>query len=186
MAGPNPFRAPGAWSSLSFLGKTTVTIPGIITKIDGHDRIESWVVQKAQNASYATTVWRGALLNESIKIDVTLFDASSFAEYEAARTVLQPKPPKKNTTNLIGETQVWNVLNAALNWAGITQVGVRSMGTPRANKDLSWTCTIDLIQYRKPHIAPVGPPPAPKAKVETENDRLAKEVEKAAAELKKP
>jgi hypothetical protein len=186
--GPNPFTHPKDWSRLTFFGKLpggVVRLPGIITKIDGHDPIELWNVQKAQNSSYATTVWRGRLLNESIKIDIVLADVAAFDAYQIAKDRLQPKPPKNvDATSAAlggstGNVQVWNVQNGALNFGGITRVGVRSVGTPRAQKDLSWTAQIDLIQYRPRVIAKVGPPAPPKQHKETENDRLAKELQDA-------
>lgn len=188
MAGPNPFTLPKAWSTLTFFGKLpggVVRLPGSITKIEGHDVTELWIVQKAQNSSFATTIWRGQLLRESIKLDLVIPDAATFAAYEAARDRLQPKPPKAIDAvsaalgGSVGNVQVWNVVNAALNWGKITRVGVRSIGTPRSQKDLSWTAQVDLIQYRPRVIAKVGPPDPPKQHTETENDRLAKEVQDA-------
>ncbi len=182
----NPFTNPKAWSTLTFFGKLpggVVRLPGIITKIEGHDPFEMWIVQKAQNSSFATTVWRGRLLNESIKIDLTIPDAATFDAYQAAKERLQPKPPKETGAaalgGSVGNVQVWNVQNAALNFGGIVRVAIRSVGTPRAQKDLSWTAQVDLIQYRPRVIAKVGPPAPPKQHTETENDRLAKQLQNA-------
>lgn len=190
MALSNAFTAPKTWGKMSFLGKLpggVVLVPGIIKKIEGHDAVEQWIVQKALAASYATTVWRGRLLAESIKIDLTLADAADFEAYIDVKERMQPKPPKAADVESavlggsIGNVQVWIVVNAAMNFAGITEVAVRSIGTPRAQPDLSWDATIDLIQYRKRVISKVGPPDPPKQHAETENDRLAKEVDNLAA-----
>ncbi len=176
MSGPNPFIFPSAWSTITLIGKgKQIIIPGIISAIDGHDAEELWIVQKANNSSWAATIWRGRLLNESIKIDLTIADSGSFSDYEAAKNLLQPKPPAGSSPGSflfpIGKMPTWTVVNAALNWGGITKVGVRSMGTPRAQKDLSWTAKVNLIQYRQAQLAKVGPPDPPKA--DTENDRKA-------------
>lgn len=190
MPSTNPFLNPKSWAKMSFLGKLpggVVLVPGIIKKIDGHDPTELWIVQKAQNSSFATTVWRGRQLNESIKVDLTLADAADFEAYVDLKERMQPKPPKAPDVESvvlggsIGNVQVWNVINGALNFAGISRVAVRSIGVPRAQPDLSWDATIDLIQYRPRVIAKVGPPEPPKQHAETENDRLAKEVDNLAA-----
>lgn len=191
MPGANPFSDPKTWSTITFFGKRpggVVRVPGVIQKIDGHDVNEMWIVQKAQNSSFATTVWRGRLLNEEISIEVALFDQATFEAYESVRERMQPKPPKNVDTVValagsLGSVQVWNVVNGALNFAKITRVGVRSIGTPRAQKDLSWLATIKLIQYRPRLISKVGPPDPPKQ--ESENDRLAKELDEAIKEAKR-
>lgn len=192
MPGANPFTNPSAWNKITFFGKLpggVVRVPGVIIDIDGHDPVELWIVQKAQNSSFATTVWRGRLLNESIKIKLKIPDAVTFDAYQIARDRLQPKPPKSVDAvsaalgGSVGNVQVWNVVNGAFNFAQITRVSIRSVGVPRAQKDLSWDATIDLIQYRPRVVAKVGPPDPPKAK--SENDLLAEQLDKVIKQAKK-
>lgn len=182
MSAPNPFLLPRAWSTLKFQGKTsaTVTLGGTVQTINGHDPTELWVVQKAQNTSFAVTIWRGRMLNESIKIELILTDAAAFTAYTNARDLLQPKPPAPGSPF---KQPVWTVINGALNWGGITRVGIRSIGAPRAQKDLGYAATIDLIQYRPQVISAVGPPDPPK--VETENDRKAARLKDAITKARK-
>jgi hypothetical protein len=190
MPGPNPFTNPKAWSTMTFFGKRpggVVRVPGVIESIDGHDVKEMWIVQKAQNSSFAVTIWRGRLLNEEIPVVVRLVDSAAFDAYESMRDRMQPKPPKNADTiaqlgGALGSVQIWNVVNGALNFAKINRVGVRSIGTPRAQRDLSWQATINLIQYRPRIVSKVGPPDPPKQ--ESENDRLAKELDDAIKEAK--
>ncbi len=187
MSVPNPFIFPSAWSTITLIGTgKQVIIPGIISAIDGHDAEELWIVQKANNSSWATTIWRGRLLCESIKIDLTIADRGSFSDYEAAKDLLQPKPPAGQNPGSflfpVSGQPTWTVVNAALNWGGITKVGIRSMGTPRSQKDLSWTAKVNLIQFRPSSRAKVGPPdpPAPL----TENGRKAERTKVLMARAK--
>jgi len=169
----NPLNQPQDWSRLIFTGKSgTVTVPGIVVSIDGHDVTDLWVVQKPQDSSWAVTVWRGRLLNESIKVEILLTSPSDYDSYVVVRDLLQPKPfTAANAAN----QPTWDVINGALAFAKITRVGIRSIGTPRAQPDLSWRAVIDLIQYRPIQVSKVGPPDPPKKK--TENDLKADQLQ---------
>jgi len=166
----NPYRGSDPWSRC-VLSSSSVNIemPGAIFDIKGHDRVEYWWVMKAPNTAFAATVWRGTLLNESIKISFHLPTEEAFDLWSHARIVLQPKP---NDT-------VWTIACPAVNWGGITQVGIKSVGTPAPAAGLSWDAILEVIEYRKPTPIKAGPPDPPKQKSQLaqENDALATETQ---------
>jgi len=166
----NPYRDAYLWNRcLMSWGSTLLMLPGLIFNIQGNDRIEYWWVQKAPNTAFAVTVWRGTQLCESIKISFHLAGEAQFDAWSQARVVLQPKPTDT----------VWNIACPSVNWGGVTQVGVKCVGTPKPVAGLSWDATIELIEYRKPVPIEAGPPDPPKQKSELaqENDRLAAETQ---------
>jgi hypothetical protein len=180
MSAPNPFTLPRTWSTLTFFGKAgTVRLPGLVKEIDGHDATELWVVQKGQNFSWATTIWRGRLLREGIKIKVQIPDQATFDAYQIAAGRLQPKPPAAGGTF---KQVSWYIVNGALNFAGITRVGIRSIGTPRIQANLGQIAVVDLIEFRPPVLSPVGPPDPPKQL--TENDLKAQKVAELTKKIK--
>ncbi len=159
------------WGKLSLIVSGQIyDVPGIIERIEGCDRVQVWVVQKGINASFAFTIWRGAQLCESVKLTFRFVDA---AERDAYIQMGQNLSPVWGQQKPISSMPV----NAAFAAAGVTRVGIRSWGlAPSPAPGLSWTTTMDLIEYRKAVPAPVGPADPPKK--ESENDKLQKEFDR--------
>jgi hypothetical protein len=168
----NPYEAPKAWGTITIGG---VRVPGIILSIDGAEKPEEWIIQKGLYVSHAVSIWRGTKLAESIKILMNLYNAVEFNKYHDVKNVLRPK--------LGGKPPALPIVNAGINFGGITRVSVRLPGTPKPAEGLSWTAEIDLIEFNPPRQAPVGPADPPKTK--TENDLLAEELAGAVAHARK-
>lgn len=162
----NPYDAPKEWGTITVGG---VLIPGVIISIDGAEKPEEWIIQKGLDVSHAVTVWRGTKLAESIKILINLYNRAEFNKYHDVKNVLRPKLGRKPPS--------LGIVNAGINFGGITRVSVRLPGTPKPATGLSWTAEIDLIEFNPPQQAKVGPADPPKAK--TENDVLAEELGEA-------
>ncbi len=174
-AGINPFTPHGGghydgWGKFTFIGarNRSITLPGVVTSVDGHDRVSVWAMQKGLGASFGVAVWRGHLSCESIKVTSILTLPEHFVAYDELRK-LTPLPSDV-------QYQSFGVVNPALNWAGITRCGFRTLGTPRALPSLGWSVTLDLIEVRVPRSVKVGPPD--KDKPETANGLKAIEVGK--------
>jgi hypothetical protein len=128
------------------------------------------------SVSNAVSVWRGRQLAESIKIKTILWDRESVDLAYDFERMLNPKPGRK--------PPVLTIVNAHVNFARITRVARRNTIPPKWIKQGNfWVYEIELCEYNPVKLAPVGPAEAPKA--ETENDRLAKQVQKLAAEAAK-
>lgn len=168
----NPYVSWKEWGTITIGG---VRVPGIIVSIDGHEKPEEWIIQKGLYVSHAVAVWRGTKLAESIKILTNLFNRAEFDKYHDVKTTLRPK--------LGGKPPALPIVNAAINFGGITRVSVRLPGTPKAAQGLSWTAEIDLIEFNPPRQAPVGPADPPKTK--SENDILADQLAEAVAQARK-
>lgn len=168
----NPYRSFKEWGQITVGG---VLIPGIIISIDGHEKPEEWIFQKGLEVSHAVSIWRGTKLAESIKVLTNLYNEAEFDKYTDFSKVLRPKIGKKPPSLAI--------VNAAINFGGITRVSVRLPGTPKPAKGLSWTAEIDLAEFNPPRLAKVGPADPPKAK--TENDLLAEELAATVAQARK-
>ena len=172
----NPYRDSSAWNRCSFASKGKLFyLPGLVASVEGNDRIEKWFVQKAPNVAYAVTVWRGTELCESIKITCHLPTEGDFDQWSEMRRFLQPGP--QNT--------VWYITFPPLNFAGLTRVGIRKVGTPRAAPGLSWDATIELIEYRPAQKIVAGPPDPPKIKSQLaqENDALASSIDNLSRQI---
>lgn len=177
MAGTPPTRLnaydfPKEWGTITVAG---VLVPGIVLSIDGHEKPEEWIIQKGIEVSHAVTVWRGTKLAESIKVVTNLYNRAEFNKYLDFAKVVRPKIGKKPPSLAI--------VNAAINFSGITRVSIRLPGPPKPAKGLSWTAEIDLIEFNPPRLAKVGPADPPKAK--TENDILADQLAEAVAQARK-
>lgn len=159
----NPYRDPGPWGTVTIGG---VKIPGVILSISGHVKIEEWAVQKGISVSNAVTVWRGTQLAEGIKIVTNLHDEESFDAWTDVRDVLAPKLGSKPPS--------LQVVNAAINWAGISRVSRKYVMPADPAPGLSWTGELLVIEFRQPKQVKVGPADPPKAK--TENDILADQL----------
>jgi hypothetical protein len=168
----NPYDSFKEWGRITVGG---VLIPGVITSIDGHEKPEEWIIQKGIEVSHAVTVWRGTKLAESIKIVTNLYNRAEFDKYYDVAIALRPKLGRKPPS--------LGIVNAAINFSGITRVSVRLPGPPKPAPGLSWTAEIDLIEFNPPRLAKVGPADPPKSK--TENDLLAEELAGAVAQARK-
>jgi hypothetical protein len=168
----NPYVSPGEWGTITVGG---VRIPGVILSIDGHEKPEEWIIQKGIEVSHAVTLWRGTKLAESIKIVTNLHNRAEFDKYHDVAIALRPKIGKKPPS--------LSIVNAAINFSGITRVSVRLPGPPKPAAGLSWTAEIDLIEFNPPRLAKVGPADPPKTK--TENDILADQLAEAVAQARK-
>lgn len=168
----NPYLSWKEWGLVTVGG---VLIPGIILSIDGHEKPEEWIIQKGIEVSHAVTVWRGTKLAESIKIVTNLFNRAEFDKYYDFANVVRPKIGKKPPS--------LSIVNAAINFSGITRVSIRLPGPPKPAPGLSWTAQIDLCEFNPPRLAKVGPADPPKAK--TENDILADQLAEAVAQARK-
>jgi hypothetical protein len=168
----NPYESFKEWGTITVGG---VLIPGIIVSIDGHEKPEEWIIQKGIEVSHAVTIWRGTKLAESIKVVTNLHNRVEFNKYYDVVSVLRPKIGKKPPS--------LSIVNAAINFSGITRVSVRLPGPPKPAVGLSWTAEIDLIEFNPPRLAKVGPADPPKAK--TENDILADQLAEAVAQARK-
>lgn len=169
---PNPYRAPKEWGTVIIGG---VLIPGVVLSIDGAEKPEEWVIQKGLYVSHAVTIWRGTKLAESIKILMNLHNEVEFDKYHDVKNVLRPK--------LGGKPPALPIVNAGINFGGITRVSVRLPGTPKPASGLSWTAEIDVIEFNPPRQAPVGPADPPKTK--SENDILAEQLAEVTAQARK-
>lgn len=168
----NPYVSPKDWGDVIIGG---VKIPGIILSIDGHEKPEEWIIQKGIEVSHSITVWRGTKLAESIKIVTNLYNRAEFDKYYDVATVLRPKLGKKPPS--------LSIVNAAINFSGITRVSCRNPGPPKPAAGLSWTAEIDVIEFNPPRLAKVGPADPPKTK--TENDVLADQLAEVVAQARK-
>lgn len=159
----NPYDFPDLWGRAIIGGQY---VPGIIENIEGVDKPERWIVQQGMTVSNAFTIWRGQKLAEHPKITVRLINREQFNAAIAFRDLLRPKGGRR--------PPVYYISNGFFNWSGITRVSVQNIGYPSpVGYGLSWRWVIELIEFNKPKMIPVGPPDAPKG--ETENDRLQKE-----------
>lgn len=168
----NPYVAPKEWGTITIGG---VLVPGVVESVDGDEKPEEWIIQKGIEVSHAVTVWRGTKLAESIKVVINLPNRVAFDRYHDVKNVLRPKLGKRPPS--------LSIVNAGINFGGITRVSVRLPGTPKPAEGLSWRAQIDLIEYNPPRLAAVGPADPPKTK--TENDILAEELAVAVAQARK-
>ncbi len=151
----NPFVDPGPWGKVIIGG---LTLPGIVKSIDGAERPEEWLIQKAISVSGAVAVWRGTQLAESIKILLELPKRAAFDGYYDVRDTLRPKIGKKPPAH--------SIVNAGINFSGITRVSCRNVGMPKWVKQGGyWSGEIDLVQYSPPRTIAAGTvvPPKPTA-----------------------
>jgi len=168
----NPYVSFREWGTVTLGG---VLVPGIVVSIDGHEKPEEWIIQKGIEVSHAVTVWRGTKLAESIKIVTNLYNRAEFDKYYDVAVALRPKLGKKPPS--------LGIVNAAINFSGITRISCRTVGPPKPAPGLSWTAEIDVIEFNPPRLAKVGPADPPKAK--TENDVLAEELAGSIAQARK-
>jgi hypothetical protein len=155
---PNPYRDNYPFGHLQIGG---VEMPGIITSVDGAEKVETWVFQKGLAANNAVSIWRGRGLAENIEIVCRVFDEKSFDACYTVRDALRPnwkRPP------------VLPILNGALNFNRITRVALKNLVPPKPAPGLSWEYKIVVVEYNPMRPVPVGPADPPKAI--TENDRL--------------
>lgn len=142
----NPYIDTFEWGFVS-IGDNPV--PGVITSIDGASKPEEWSVQKGTAASNATTVWKGTKLAEKITITTNLFDVLQVDSYYVLRDQLRPKLGTKPGS--------WTVVNAHINWAGITRVAVIDIRPPKwLGTSNSWEGVIELIEYNPSKPAKAG------------------------------
>lgn len=147
MSNLNPYEDSSPWRVIDIGG---LRVPGVVQSIDGHEKPETWDVNKGTEKSGATIVWKGTGLASSIKIVTALHDASSFAAYYALRDALRPKLGTKPPSLLI--------VNPALNFAGITRVACVNVGSPRwVASGGYWTGEITVIEYAPEKPANTGP-----------------------------
>jgi hypothetical protein len=164
----NPYVNPGAWGHMRIGG---MYVPGIIESIDGAEKPERWIFQMGVSVNNATSVWRGRMLAESIKIKTILYDRASFDLAYDFERILNPSPGRK--------PPVLSIVNAHVNFLRITRVARRNTIPPKWIKQGNfWVYEIEVCEFNPVKLAPVGPAEAPKK--ETENDRLAKEVQRLA------
>jgi hypothetical protein len=155
------------WGLLSLVMAGKIyDVPGLVESIEGCERTQLWIVQKGIDASFAFTIWRGAQLQESVKITLGLANPQIRDAYIDLGRQLSPVWGTKKPTSMMP-------VNAAFGAAGITRIGIRTWGTPKPSAGCGWRAVLDVIEYRKMRRAPVGPPDPPKK--ESENDRLEKE-----------
>lgn len=169
---PNPYDSWKEWGTITVGG---FLIPGVIQSIDGHEKPEEWIIQKGIEVSHAVTIWRGTKLAESIKVVTNLPNRAEFNKYWDFAALVRPKIGKKPPS--------LSIINAAINFSGITRVSIRLPGPPKAAAGLSWTAEIDFCEFNPPRLAKVGPADPPKAK--TENDILAEELGTVVAQARK-
>ncbi len=164
MAGnANPYRDSFPWSNILVGG---MLIPGIIQSVDGCSKAENWVYQRGLAASNAVSIWRGRSLAETIKIITRVYNEATFDACFALRDILRPnwrRPP------------VLPVMNGHMNFAGITRVSLKEIYIDKAYPDISWDLAVILTEFNPLKAVPVGPADPPHA--ETENDRLAKQLD---------
>lgn len=170
----NPFLDRKPW------GKVTIgnlELPGIVESIDGAERPEVWAIQMGISVSGAVTVWRGTSLAEEIKILLKLHNAAAFDAYYDVRDKLRPKIGKKPPAH--------NIVNAAINFSGITQIACRNVGAPKwVAQGGYWTGLVTLVQYGKPRpvVAGTVEPPKPTAE-DPANVKAAAELQSALDDL---
>lgn len=168
MPNSNPYRDNYPWGHLQIAG---LEMPGIITSIDGAEKVETWVFQRGLATSNAVSIWRGRGLAENIEIICRVFDEASFDQCYTVRDALRPnwkRPP------------VLPILNGALNFNRITRVALKNIVPPKPAPGLSWEYKIVVVEYNPMRPVPVGPPDPERP--ETENDRLQKEAARLRAE----
>jgi hypothetical protein len=182
----NPFVFDGQWGQVVVGG---VTLPGVVTSIDGANKPEEWNVQKGTGSSGATTVWKGTKLAEDIKIAIALHDGVSFDDYYTLRDTLRPKLGKKPPS--------LSIVSPVINFNGITRVACKDISAPKWEPSGGyWTGEISLIEYnpskptntgRASAASPAGGAAGAGGAggAETENDRLAKQLQGAMDEASK-
>lgn len=168
----NPYRSFKEWGLVQI---GPMVLPGVLLSIDGAEKPEKWLVQMGIAVSNAVTVWRGTQLAEAITLRMNLPDEASFDSYYDVQTLLRPK--------LGARPPSLAIVNAIINFVGITRISNVSVKPPKLAQGLSWVGEIVLIEYRPPKIAAVGPADPPKAK--SENDLLADQVVGLVAEAKR-
>ncbi len=173
----NPYDDPGPFGEIFVDSKQW---PGTVTALDGCETAEEWAVQKGTSGNFATTVWRGAKLAESIKVTTKIYGRESYALICAFRDFLRPKrgqkPPSKTITN------------PQINWGGITRIGIKSMPFPKwQDPGGYWLFEWELIEYNPAKAAPAGPSdpakppgqPSPKDEGESQLKKILDEAAKA-------
>jgi len=161
----NPFLDAGPWGSCTIGG---LLLPGVIASIDGAEKPEEWAVQKGTSGNNAVTVWKGTTLAETIKILLQLATIEAFDAYYDVQAALRPKLGTKPPSLVL--------TNAAINFAGITRIACRNVGTPKwVPAGGYWTGLVELIEYNPSKPAATGqatpanpgqqfgPPPPPTA-----------------------
>ncbi len=142
----NPYTNSGPWGTCTI---GNLTLPGVIVSVDGATKPDEWSVQKGTASSNATTVWKGTKLAEAIKIVLNLYDRASFDAYYSVRDTLRPKIGTKPPSLLI--------VNAIINFSGITRVACVDVEPPKPTAGLSWLGTVTVIEYNPSIPAKTGP-----------------------------
>lgn len=171
----NAYDTPGAWNTITI---GALVLPGVVISIDGHTKPDTWTAQKGTGTSNATTVWKGLALAEKITIVIELPNRATFAAYYAVRDKLRPKrgtlPPS------------FPIVNAAINFSGITRISCIDVEPPKPSAGNSWRGTITLIEYNPSAPASTGPAAAAKnvPTQPTANDQAASELNDAINQAK--
>ncbi len=173
--GQNPYLDPGPWGTIAIGGNQ---LPGIIVSINGAERPEQWDVQKGTAASGATIVWKGTTIADGIEILIALPFVDDFGEIYDVVAQLRPKLGTKPPS--------FSIINAIINFNGITQVSMKNIGQPTWVPGAGyWTVKLSLVEYRPSKPANAGPASSNVNKTETENDRLAAQLAAAVAAANK-
>lgn len=172
----NPFDDPGPWGTVDIGG---IRVPGVVRSIDGAERPDEWSVQKPTAATGAATIWRGTPLAEKIKIVTALTNRAAFDRYQDLRDTLRPKLGTKPPALAI--------VNAQINFAGITRVAHVNMPAPKwVEAGGYWLGEITLVEYAPPRAVAAGPAtlggdrtkPDPNADLKAEVQKLTDQVAK--------
>lgn len=166
MTQANPYVDPGPWGQV-YLGPEL--LPGVVISIDGAERPEVWDFQKGTASSNAVSVWKGTDIAKAIKIVLEAPTQESFARLYVIEALLRPKggtlPPSLS------------IINAAVNFNGITRISTALIGQPKPAPNLSWRIELTLCEYSPSKPAKAGPASSNvktgNPKQPTENDRLA-------------
>lgn len=173
----NPYVEPGPFGEVFV---ESMRWPGTVTALDGCETAEEWAVQKGTSGNFATTVWRGAKLAESIKVTNKVYGQQGYADMCALRDFLRPKRGKKPPSKVITNPQI--------NWGGITRVAIKTMAFPKWQDPAGyWLFETELIEYNPSKTAPAGPAdpakppgqPSPKDDGEAQLKKLLDEAAKA-------
>src|SRR5512138_17437 len=169
---PNPFRDAYPWNH-AVIGQ--VLVPGVIESIGSPSKPHIWVFQQGLTAWNAVSIWRGQKLAEGFSITTRIIDAEQFDLCYKFRDTLQPKLGRK--------PPVLPILNGALNFIGVKRVAVKNIIPPETAEGLSWRLVVELCEYNPMKAVPVGPADPPET--ESENARLARQVEEKVAQARK-
>jgi hypothetical protein len=152
VANPNPFVDPYIFGT-AFVG--SMVMPGVIESIDGCETPERWFVQMGLTVSGSVTVWRGTKIAEGFTIMNRVYDKDTFDQIYTFKRMMQPKRGTKPS--------VVQIINGTVNFLDVYRISLINFIPPKSAPGLSWTWGMKVLEYRPPHIAPVGPPDPPKA-----------------------